>query len=148
MGAMYTLIPVPVPKGERNWWKKNRTYPAAVELDYESLRARVGERVYQLLPQPDGGYIAAFKAPDRFIEAGRFNEERVYRSLTIGAARDLKALRSAIYNTDYAFVMAVRTPRGLVHAGACAGSLSGALVYTVKDEELETRCLKCGEGFE
>lgn len=145
---MYTPIPVPVPTKEKKWWEKNRAYPVVVELDYDTLYAKVADRVYRLLPQPSGEYVAAFKSTERFIEAGRFNSERVYRSLTVGAARDLRALRSAVFNVDYAFVMAIRTPSGLVHAGACAGRAVGVRVYTVKDEELETRCHKCGEGFE
>lgn len=143
---MYTPIPIPVPKVERTWWKKNRTYPAVVELDFDSLYARIADRVYRLLPQADGGYVVAYKSTERFIEAGRFNRDRVFHTLTVGAKRDVKALRSAVYNLDYSYVVAVRTPTGLVHAGACAGPAGGREVYTVKDEEV--RCQKCGEGFE
>lgn len=143
---MYTPVLVPVPKAQHVWWKKNRGYPVMVELDYDSLYAKIGERAYQLLPQPDGVYIAAFKSSGRFIEAGRFNQDRVFETLSIGASRDLKALRSAIFNTDYAYVVAIRTSEGFVHAGTCAGSSQGSKVYTVKDKEC--RCLKCGGGFE
>jgi len=145
---MHTPVPIPVPKNEKVWWAKNRIYPVIVDLDYDTLYARVGERAYQLLPQPNGDYIVAFKSTDRFIEAGRFNEQRAFRTLTLGAARDIKAIRSAVYNTDYAYIVAVRTPEGLAHAGECVDPSSGVRLYTVKDQDLETRCHKCGEGFE
>ena len=144
---MYESIPVPVPRREHAWWKKNRVYPVTVELDFDTMAAKIGGRAYRLIPLDDG-YAAAIKVGERVVEAGRFCEHRVYRTLSIGAMRDLKALRSAVYNTDYRLVLAVRTDAGLTHAGACAKK-PGELLYTVKDElELESRCLTCGEGFE
>lgn len=96
-------IEVNVPPRHVKWFVMNRTFPVMVAVQPDGEEASFGAHAFRLYPGPAGALHVQRKGG---TVLGTISKEKIVGAITEDAARDLKALRAALYEVDFEFVIA------------------------------------------
>lgn len=145
---------VSVASEDVRWFAKNRDYPVVVRLDGRQDTARIGETVFRLFRAEGGGYHVGRRESGSLSALGTVDQHGIRRSTSSDARKDLRAIRAAVFDVEYAAIIAHRIDNGAMkryahpHCFARYKLRKGERTKPLTALKCAKRCTVCKEGIE